>query len=217
MSKKSLLTVFACSTLLLTACGQTATETIYDHLEEAAEIENEGFNEQQQPLIDAEEKEAELYQQIVELDMDSFDEIVSLSDEALASVEERRELIASEKESIEDGYSEFEKAVSNFEELEEEELTNRANEMQEAMDNRYESYQALYTVYERSLDLDQQLYDMLKDEELDVDTLTAHIEETNGVYQERDEATNQFNEYTDAYNDAKEAFYEASDLEVRFE
>lgn len=186
-------------------------------MEEAAEIENEGFNEQQQPLIDAEEKEAELYQQIVELDMDSFDEIVSLSDEALASVEERRELIASEKESIEDGYSEFEKAVSNFEELEEEELTNRANEMQEAMDNRYESYQALYTVYERSLDLDQQLYDMLKDEELDVDTLTAHIEETNGVYQERDEATNQFNEYTDAYNDAKEAFYEASDLEVRFE
>ncbi|GAF14660.1 LOW QUALITY PROTEIN: lipoprotein [Bacillus sp. JCM 19045] len=217
MSKKSLLTVFACSTLLLAACGQTATETIYDHLEEAAEIENEVFNEQQQPLIDAEEKEAELYQQIVELDMDSFDEIVSLSDEALASVEERRELIASEKESIEDGYSEFEKAVSNFEELEEEELTNRANEMQEAMDNRYESYQALYTVYERSLDLDQQLYDMLKDEELDVDTLTAHIEETNGVYQERDEATNQFNEYTDAYNDAKEAFYEASDLEVRFE
>ncbi len=85
------------------------------------------------------------------------------------------------------------------------------------MDNRYASYQDLHTIYEESLDLDEQLYEMLKDEELDAETLTAHIEETNQKYEERREATEQFNEYTTAYNDAKRAFYEASDLEVRFE
>ncbi|MED4127449.1 MULTISPECIES: YkyA family protein [Shouchella] len=216
MSKRFIATV-AFSSLFLVACGQTATESIHSSLEEAAEIENEGFDEQQQPMMDAEEHEAELYSQIVDLDMDAYDEIVRLADEAIASVGERRELLSNEQESIEEGYNVFENAVADFSELEDENLVDLANDVQEAMDNRYASYQDLHTIYEESLDLDEQLYEMLKDEELDAETLTAHIEETNQKYEERREATEQFNEYTTAYNDAKRAFYEASDLEVRFE
>ncbi|MFS0808012.1 YkyA family protein [Shouchella sp. 1P01AA] len=216
MSKKFIATV-AFSSLFLAARGQTATESIHSSLEEAAEIENEGFDELQQPMLDAEEQEAELYSQIVDLDMDAYDEIVELSDQAIASVNERRELLAEEKESIEEGFSAFEDAVSDFSELEDDNLVDLATNVQEAMDNRYASYQDLHTIYEESLDLDEQLYEMLKDEDLDAETLTAHIEETNQKYEERREATEQFNEYTTAYNDAKREFYEASDLEVSFE
>lgn len=216
MSKKFIATV-AFSSLFLAACGQTATESIHSSLEEAAEIENEGFDELQQPMLDAEEREAELYSQIVDLDMDAYDEIVELSDQAIESVNERRELLAEERESIEEGYSAFEDAASDFSELEDDNLVDLANNVQEAMDNRHASYQDLHTIYEESLDLDEQLYEMLKDEELDAETLTAHIEETNQKYEDRREATEQFNEYTTAYNDAKREFYEASDLEVSFE
>lgn len=217
MSNKKLLAGFACSALFLAACSQTATETIHDHLEQAAEIENEGFDTQQQPLVDAEERGTELYSQIVELDMDQFEEIVELADQAIETVNERRELISTEQESIEEGFSEFENAEASFEDLEDDELKVLAEEMQTAMNERHGSYQTLYTLYNEALNLDEQLYEMLKDEELDVDTLTGHIDTTNEKYEELQEATNNFNDYTTTYNDAKRAFYEASDLEVRFE
>lgn len=217
MSKTKLATIGVGSILLLTACGENATETIYDHLENAAQIEKEGFEVQQEPLVQAEEHEANLYNQIMELDMEQFEEIVSLADEAIESIEKRRELSANEKQSIEEGYEEFLAANEAFTALEEEPLADLSQTLKEAMEARYESYQKLYEVYAETLDLDEQLYNLLKTEDLDVETLTNQVEETNAKYEEFQEATDLFNEHTNTYNDAKQAFYEASDLDVRFE
>ncbi|PAE85218.1 hypothetical protein CHH77_00470 [Shouchella clausii] len=217
VSKTKLATIGVGSILLLTACGENATETIYDHLENAAQIEKEGFEVQQEPLVQAEEHEADLYNQIMELDMEQFEEIVSLADEAIASIETRRELSANEKQSIEEGYEEFSAANEAFAALEEEPLAELGQTLKEAMEARYESYQKLHEVYAETLDLDEQLYNLLKTEDLDVETLTNQVEETNAKYEEFQEATDLFNEHTNIYNDAKQAFYEASDLDVRFE
>jgi ABC-type siderophore export system fused ATPase/permease subunit len=53
-------------TFLLSACtGQSAQEKIYDHLEKAVTLED-AFSEQQQPLVDLENKEQKLYNEIID-------------------------------------------------------------------------------------------------------------------------------------------------------
>ncbi|MDQ0206504.1 YkyA family protein [Alkalicoccobacillus murimartini] len=201
--------------VVLTACSSNPEETIHTHFETAVE-EEAVFAEQQAPLQEAEQQEQTWYDEIIELGMDDFDSIVTLTNQALESVETRREMIEDEKAGIEAGYEEASKAESEFENIENEDTRNLASDVQEAMDNRYESYNTLYSLYEESLDLDQQLYELLGQEDLDVSQLEEQIELVNEKYNEITEATETFNSHTDTYNEAKKSFYESADLDVEF-
>ncbi|MCM2674870.1 YkyA family protein [Alkalicoccobacillus plakortidis] len=200
---------------MLAACSTDPEQTVYDHFEAAVEEESV-FAEQQSLLQEAEQQEQGWYEEVIELGMDEYDSIVSLTDQLLESVETRRELLEEEKKGIEAGYEEASKAEAEFESIDNEETRNLANDVQEAMDNRYESYTTLNGLYAESLDLDEQLYQLLGQEDLDVSELEDQIEQVNSKYQEITDATEQFNSLTDTYNQTKRTFYESADLDVTF-
>lgn len=205
------------SVLLLAACsGESTTKKISIHMEEAVQLETD-FAAQQQPINQHEEKEQEIYQEISQLGMGEIDQIITLADEALQSIEERKEFLNAEKKSIDAGKEEFDKIESLIPDIEDESMQETATEMYDTMEEKYQAYITLHEAYAESLKNDQKLYELLKQEEVEETVVSEQIDKVNAQYQKVIEANNIFTEKTNAFNDIKKTFYEASELKITYE
>lgn len=202
---------------LLMGClgGPTPEEQIYETLEKVVTVEKD-FEEQQNPLVELEKKEKELYDEILTLGMKEFDQIVSLSNDALAIVGDRETRINNEQKSIEASKKEFQKVDALISEIKEDSVKEEANELVSLMNERYESYEDLYTVYKEAIEHDKKLYEMFQNEELTLDELEQQINLINETYEKVVAANETFNKLTDQYNKAKVTFYQNAGLEVVF-
>lgn len=205
--------LFICTILLSGCFGPSPEENIYQTLEEVASIEDT-FQQQQKPLLELEKKESELYNKIMDLGMTEFDQIVSLSKEAITIVEEREQKIQTEYDSIMSSKKKFEEIKVDIEKIKDEKLLESAKQLITTMEDRYNSYEKLYENYEASLSLDKELYTMLQKEDLTIDELDTQITEINTAYKSVMEQNEQFNKLTEQYNDQKISFYQKAELNV---
>lgn len=201
--------------LMLTGCTEKVSpvENMYTTLEAVVTEEN-GFNEQQDPLTELEMKEHELYQQIISLSKKEFDQIVLLSKEAFSVVEAREEKIELERQSMINSKEKFKEALDLLLTIEDENLKQQAEALVETMNSRYEAHENLYEAYKKGIGLDKELYTILQDENLTLEQLETKINEINEAYQAVLSANEEFNSLTKEYNESKQSFYEAAGMEV---
>ncbi|SDJ04600.1 YkyA family protein [Salimicrobium halophilum] len=218
MLRKSIAFVFIGVLAVLVGCsGQSAKEEMYDHLEKTVTLED-AFKEQQSALSELEQEEQKLYNQIIDSSMNDLEKIQQLSDEALALVEERKEKLELENESIQSAKEEFSKVAPLIGDIEDnEEAQSVANDLVAAMEERYAAYEKMHSAYQEALKLDEELYTMLKQEDLEEETLRSQVESINEKYQQVIEINDTFNEKTESFNKLKKDFYEAADLNVSYE
>ncbi|WP_241481612.1 YkyA family protein [Mesobacillus campisalis] len=195
---------------------QDPAEQIFTKLEEVVQIEKT-FEEQQEPLVKLEKEEKELYAKIIELNMDQHDEIVQLADEAITIADKRKEHLDKEKESMEESKEEFGGVEGIAEKLEDPKLEKQLAELQQLMLDRYAIHDELYKSYTDGLSYDKELYELLKDKDLTIETIEEQINKVNAAYDEVLSANERFNEKTDQYNKAKLSFYDAAGLKVETE
>lgn len=202
---------------LLMGCtgGPSPEEQIYETLEKVVTVEKD-FEEQQDPLVELEKKEKELYDKILTLGMKEFDQIVTLSNEALTIVADRETRIKNEHESIKASKEEFKKIDSFITEIKEDSLKEEANGLVSLMNERYESYEELYSSYIEAIEHDKKLYEMFQNEELTLEELEQQINLINETYEKVVAANEEFNKLTDQYNNAKVSLYKNAGLEVVF-
>ncbi|MGM0902551.1 MAG: YkyA family protein [Bacillota bacterium] len=193
---------------------QTPAEDMFGILEEVVQIEKT-FEAQQEPLVELEKKEKEIYQSIIELNMQEYDEVVRLADEAITITEKRKEHIDKERESMQESSAAFEAVPDIINEIDELELKEQATELYNLMQNRYKIHEELYNAYSDGLVNDIELYNLFKDEELTIDQLGEQIKIVNAAYEKVIDSNNQFNEVTEQYNQKKLMFYEAAGLEIQ--
>lgn len=216
LKKRSFILLFLfVGSVLLTGCqGQSSTvDEMYTVLENVVELEQE-FEQQQDPLVELEREEKEIYSQIITLGMKEFDQIVSLSNEALTIVEKRQEHMQKEEDSIQASRKEFEKFKPLIDELEDEELKKKANELNDTMLERYKTHDGLYKNYTQGLTFDKELYQMFQQEDLSIDQLEEQIAKINDTYKVVLESNETFNNHTKKYNETKLQFYKAAGIEV---
>lgn len=200
--------------VILTACGgEEPAEFIYEHLEEAVQIEH-SVADKQGPLTEAEELEHEWYEEMLALSDE--DEIQELSQQAIESAEERRTLMNDEKVIIEEAYEEFQQSKEFITELDEEVATH-AVQLVQTMEERYELYEQLFNKYNETIELDIELYELIAQEDLTVEELQEQHDLVNEAYEEINELNNNFNEKTVQYNEEKREFYEVAELNVVYE
>lgn len=215
MTFKKLVLLFTIT--MLVACNhKTVEEEIYTYLEEAVKLEEE-FIDKQDEITMLEAEEQEIYNEIIDLGTDDWKRIQELSQTALNNINQRRELIILEKQSIESSQNEFQKTEELIKEIEDKVLEKKSEDMYEKMINRYEAYYKLNDAYLSSLELETELYEMLQNENLKQEKLTNHIEKINKSYEKVLEVNEKFNEYTLEYNDLKKEFYEEAGFEVTYE
>jgi prefoldin subunit 5 len=206
------------SIMVLSACksGPIPEEQIYVHLEQAVKLEAE-FENQQDPIVSLEQKEKEIYNQIIALGLKEMDQIKQLSSEALTIVDERNSRLDQEYESIKQSKNEFDKITELIDTIESEESRDLADALMSLMTERYLSYEKLYTAYSTSITLDQELYSMFQKEDLTLEELEAQIDLINKSYEQVISLNDTFNKLTTDYNDTKKSFYEAAGIEVTYE
>ncbi len=195
--------------------GPTPQEEIYTVLEEVVVIED-AFKEQQNPLVELEKSEKELYDEIISLSMKEYDRIVTLSEQALGIVEERDSRIDHEYESLQNSKNEFQKVHELIEKLEEDTLKQEALSLVELMNNRYDSYEELYKSYKVAVSYDKELYKLFQQEDLSIEPLQEQINLINESYDQVIAANEKFNDYTENYNLAKITFYKNAGLDVTY-
>lgn len=204
--------------LSLTGCmdRQTPEEKMFEELEKVVSIEKV-FEDQQDPLVELEKQEKEIYEQIISLGMKEYDQIVKLADEALKIADKREKHIEKEKESIKQSQQEFKNVSKIIEEIEDPALKKQAAELQGTMKERYKIHDELYKNYKQGLQYDKELYEMLKDKELSFEKLEEQINKVNKVYETVLKNNQEFNDKTDQYNKEKMAFYKKAGIEVNTE
>lgn len=214
--KKRIL-IFGLLLIILSACSSESTEEkIHTHLEETVLLEQE-FEAQQSEITELEKQEQEIYAKVIDLGMDDFEEITQLSQDAITIIEERGEKIDTERESIHGAKEEFQSIEALLEDLEEGDAQTKGEEMYQTMIERYDTYDELYEAYKESLNLETELYTLLQEEEVEQDELNEQIEKINEKYEQILTANDAFNELTVEYNNLKQDFYEAANMEVTFE
>lgn len=200
----------------LAACsGESTAEKIHTHLEETV-VKEEGYKNQQSEITALEKQEQEIYAEIIELEMEDFDQIKTLAEEAIAVIDEREEKVNLEKESITNASEEFHSIEDLLADLEDEAVNAKGQEMYDTMLERYAAYDELYTAYMESLQLERELYEMLQLEDLEQEALNEHIEKINASYETIFSVNDRFNELTVTYNQLKQDFYEAAEMNVTY-
>jgi len=208
-----LLSLIFITMLILAGCvGQkTPVEKMYDVLENVVSKEKV-FEEQQDPLVTLEKKEKEIYDQIIELGMKEYDQIVKLSDEAILLTDQRKNHMEKETKSLKESEREFKKTADLKDELDDPELTKIANELYDTMMQRYEAHDWLYKEYSNALKYDKELYVMFKNKNLSLEDLEAQVNKLNDTYKQVYDANKKFNKLTELYNDKKLSFYKKAGL-----
>jgi peptidoglycan hydrolase CwlO-like protein len=214
LKSKSIYILFIIAIVIIfTGCAKqkTPVEKMYDVLEKVVASEKE-FEAQQDPLVTLEKKEKEIYDQIIELGMKEYEQIVKLSDEALTLADKRKEHMENETNSIKESEQKF-KGVKDLKgEFEDPDLTKLANELYEIMNQRYQAHEVLYDEYSQALTFDKELYVMFKNKDLPLEDLEAQVNKLNKTYKNIFDANENFNKLTEQYNDKKTLFYQKAGL-----
>jgi outer membrane murein-binding lipoprotein Lpp len=218
MNKKRpfILTAAIIISVFLTGCTGTPEEKIHEHLEKSVELEAQ-FKEQQALIVEAENKEQELYNEMVQLPLEEYDKIKELSEKALKHAEDRKQFITKEKEALNLAFEEFQNTLPFIEKINKEAVKKEADELEGNVQKRYDTYQQLNQEYETLITFDKELYKMLQSKELTAEEFDSQIEKINKQYEKVTEQYEAFNKYTDLYNNARQSFYKKADLNVVFE
>lgn len=187
--------------------GQSAEEKMYEHLEKTVSLEK-GFSDVQKPLVEAEQKEQKLFNEMLSLSMKEFDKIKKMADEASELAKSRQELIKTEQESINTAYEEFKSVIELTQEIEDKKVKTSAEQLIKTMEERHKSYQDLNAAYTSALEMDLELYALLKKEDLSLEELKSYTEKLNQQYEEVLKRQDTFNQLTDNYNEEKKEFYQ---------
>ncbi|WAA13876.1 YkyA family protein [Fervidibacillus halotolerans] len=200
--------------LLLSGCSQSTEEKIYDILEKVVE-EEATFQEQQQPLVELEKKENELYGEIIDLGLKEKEQVRQLSDEALDVLDQQKERILKEKESLEKGKKTFLQVEKLIEKLEKEDLKADGEKLYTTMNERYDVYEQLHEQYLQKIEYSKELYNLFKQEdEMSLDTVESQINKINETLKSLQQLNERFNGLTEQYNKDKVEFYRNSGLNI---
>lgn len=203
--------------LVTTGClnRQKPAEEMFEILERVVQIEKT-FQDQQDPLVNLEKEEKELYKKISELNtQENHDEIVTLSESAITIAQKRQEHIDLERKSIMESKQEFNTVMDIIEKIEEAKLKEQAMSLYDLMQERYDIHEKLYESYARGLTNDIELYTLLKNEVVENELLESQVNKVNEAYQEVLTHNEAFNEKTEQYNIAKLQFYQSAGLDIQ--
>lgn len=200
---------------LLSGCFQqkTPTEKMYEVLEKVVATEK-GYEEQQKPLVTAESKEEKIYNEMIGLGMKQYDQIVKLSNEALALTDQRKTMMEKETESLKKSEEQFQQVKELKTELNEKQLKQQIDQLYGIMEKRYRAHEELYKRYNDGINVDKRLYQMLKDKNSSLDALEKQVTKLNDEYKKIVDANNQFNLLTEQYNVKKMLFYRTAGLKT---
>lgn len=190
-------------TLFLSACTGASTEEQLNGILEATFEEEAEYREVQSELQSREQDEQEIFESIMALTKEQQAEVEEKSQEAIASADERLELLETERESMQSAAEQFKEIGQLIEETEDESLKSELQALKEQMDERFMRHSEFTDQYEALIGHQKELYAMVAKEDMDLATLQDKTDEVNEQNDSVQEAVTAFNEETEQFNELK--------------
>ncbi|MFP8781864.1 YkyA family protein [Planococcus plakortidis] len=212
MHKLAIATVLT-GTLFLSACTGASTEEQLNGILEATFEEEAEYREVQSELQSREQDEQEIFESIMALTKEQQAEVEEKSQEAIASADERLELLETERESMQSAAEQFKEIGQLIEETEDESLKSDLQALKEQMDERFMRHSEFTDQYEALIGHQKELYAMVAKEEMDLATLQDKTDEVNEQNDSVQEAVTAFNKETEQFNELKNETIEKMNAE----
>lgn len=201
--KRYILATGISSALLLSACSGPSTEEQLDLvLKETFEAESD-YRDTQSEMEELEAAEQEKFESIMALTQEQQEDVKANAEEALASVEQRLELLETEKASMDSAEEAFQEIDTVIEETEDEDLKSDLTALKTKMHERFDAHEQFVTAYEELAAEQKELYEMLSNEETELQVLQEKTVTVNDKNKEVQNAVTAFNEQTEQFNEMK--------------
>ncbi|HDR7437147.1 TPA: YkyA family protein [Bacillus anthracis] len=203
------------SVTLLSGClGQKPEEKLYVAFESATKQEKTMF-ENTKKLAELEKQGQELYTQITIEGKENNQIVKEKLDQAIANIHDRKKVLEKEKATLENAQNEVKSVDKYIKKLEDKKLQEQAEKVQDMYKNRAESFNKLHDDYKKSLQLEQELYNMLQTKDVNLKSIHEKVNMLNKSYEQVLSNKDRFNTYTNEYNQKKLAFYKQANIKIK--
>lgn len=211
--KKIAIATVLTGTLFLSACSGASTEEQLNEILETTFEEEAEYRDVQSELQSREQNEQEIFESIMALTKEQQAEVEEKSQEAVASADERLDLLETERESMQSAAEEFTGIDELIEETEEEAVKSDLQALKERMDERFAKHGEFTDAYQTLIEHQKELYAMVAEEDMDLATLQDKTNEVNEQNELVQEAVTAFNEQTEQFNELKNETIEKMNAE----
>lgn len=200
--------------LLVGCLGAKPEEELYVAFENAANQEKTLFDNVK-IFEQLETKAQELYNQIIQEGKEQNEAVIQQIEQAVINVNEREKLLKTEQDVLEKAQKEVTSVHSYINKIEDKKLQKQAKKVAEVYTNRYEAFRKMNESYKKSLILEKELYEKLKDKETKLKEISEKVKAINILNEETLKEKEKFNQYTKEYNEGKLAFYKAAKIKIK--
>lgn len=211
--KKIAIATVLTGTLFLSACSGASTEEQLNEILETTFEEEAEYRDVQSELQSREQNEQEIFESIMALTKEQQAEVEEKSQEAVASADERLDLLETERESMQSAAEEFTGIDELIEKTEEEAVKSDLQALKERMDERFAKHGEFMDAYQTLIEHQKELYAMVAEEDMDLATLQDKTNEVNEQNELVQEAVTAFNEQTEQFNELKNETIEKMNAE----
>src|SRR5690625_1170726 len=149
--------------LLIASCGEKKIhKQIEEHLEKVFLAEEE-FIDYQEQLLQLEQRDLQLYDEIVQIEESKVDKLQDLTGEALQVTKQRGAYLQAERKAMKQSKDEFTSLELLIEQITTEEEREILTKIYDTMQKRYDIYEEVYETYVHSLQLTESLYEYLRE------------------------------------------------------
>ncbi|MEZ0482483.1 YkyA family protein [Planococcus sp. SSTMD024] len=201
--KKLAIAMVLTGTVFLSACSGASTEEQLDEILETTFEKEAEYRNVQSELQSREQDEQEIFESIMALTKEQQAEVEEKSQEAIASADERLELLVTERESMQNAAEEFKQIDQLIEETEDGAVQADLEALRDQMDERFMKHGEFTDAYEALIERQKELYAMVAEEDMDLATLQEKTNEVNEQNELVQEAVTAFNEQTEQFNELK--------------
>ncbi|PHB48330.1 YkyA family protein [Bacillus toyonensis] len=215
MIYRNLAFITVLSVTLLSGClGAKPEEKLYEAFESATTKEIT-LSVNTNKLATLEEQGLELYNQITLEGKENNQVVKEKIDQAVTNIHDRKKVLEKEKATLENAQNEVKSVDKYIKRLEDKKLQEQAEKVQDMYKKRAESFKKLHDEYGKSLQLEQELYNMLQTKDEKLKSIHEKVKMLNQSYEQILSNKDRFNTYTNEYNQKKLAFYKQANIKIK--
>ncbi|KAF6544870.1 YkyA family protein [Bacillus sp. EKM202B] len=194
--------------------GAKPEEKLYVAFEKAANQEK-ALSDNVKKLEQLEAKGQELYNQIIQKGQENNEEALPQVEQAVANVSEREKELDNEADVLEKAQKEVTSVLNDINKIEDEKLQEQAKTVEKAYKKRYDAFLKMNGSYKKSLIIEKELYEKLKEKETKLKEISEKVKAYNVINKETLKEKEKFNQYTTEYNKEKLSFYKAAKIKIK--
>ncbi|MED0988090.1 YkyA family protein [Bacillus paramycoides] len=193
--------------------GAKPEEELYVAFEKAADQEK-SLSDNVKKLEQLEAKGQELYNQIIQKGQENNEEAIPEIEQAVANISEREKALDNETDVLEKAQKEVTSVLNYINKIEDKKLQEQAKTVAKAYENRYDAFLKMNGSYKKSLIVEKELYEKLKNKETKLKEISEKVKDYNVINEETLKEKEKFNQYTTEYNKEKLSFYKSAKIKI---